>query len=280
MDNHDRHKRLLKFVAEHGSASVLQLATWLGTSPSTVRRDLRLLHMSGQVKRFHGGGRRIDARQPAPPRGNAFFERAQRHAGRKRAIARRACTLCGEGETIMIGGGTTTAGMAEFLTARRLRILTNSFDLARRLLEDGEHEVILSGGRIYAEQNLILSPFDTEAIQYCYADRLFIGAHALSALGVRESDPLLVQAGKRLIGQAQQVIVLADSSKFANKDGMFLCGLQQVACLITDSEVPDAAVQMLEHAGVEVIVVEPDRHAAAAEPPSALSRAAPYQFDD
>jgi len=261
MDNHDRHKRLLKFVAEHGSASVGQLASWLGTSPSTVRRDLRLLDLSGQVKRFHGGGRRIDGRHAAALRANGFMERAGRHPGRKRAIARHAATLCDAGDTIMIGGGTTTAAMAAFLAAPALRILTNSFDVARRLLASGEHEVILSGGRIYADQNLILSPFDTEAIQYCYADKLFIGAHAVSALGVRESDPLLVQAGKRLIGQAQQLIVLADSSKFANKDGMFLCGLAQVARVVTDTDAPDAAVQMLERAGVKVTLVQPDRHA-------------------
>jgi DeoR family ulaG and ulaABCDEF operon transcriptional repressor len=139
-----------------------------------------------------------------------------------------------------------------------MRILTNSFEVARLLLSTSDNEVILSGGKIYAEEKLILSPFDSEAIQYCYADKLFLGVHGLSALGVMEADPLLVQAGRRLINQAQQIIVLADSSKFANKDGMFLCGLDRVSCVVTDSAVPDSAVRMLEQAGIEVKVVTPD----------------------
>ena len=36
---------------------------------------------------------------------------------------------------------------------------------------------------------------------------------------------------------------------------MFLCGLEQVTCVITDSAVSDAAVQMLERAGINVHVV-------------------------
>jgi DeoR family ulaG and ulaABCDEF operon transcriptional repressor len=52
--------------------------------------------------------------------------------------------------------------------------------------------------------------------------------------------------------------VLADSSKFANKGGMFLCTLEKIACLITDTDAPDAGVQMLERAGVKVLTVTPD----------------------
>jgi DeoR family ulaG and ulaABCDEF operon transcriptional repressor len=147
--------------------------------------------------------------------------------------------------------------MTEFLADRRMRILTNSFEVARRLLNTSENEVILSGGRIYAGQSIILSPFDSEAIQYCYADKLFMGIHGLSALGLMEADPLLIQASRRLIGQAPEVIVLADSSKFHNRGGMFLCGLERVSCVVTDSEAPDTAVQALERAGVSVKLVVP-----------------------
>jgi DeoR family ulaG and ulaABCDEF operon transcriptional repressor len=260
MDHHDRHKRLLKLVAEHGSASVSELAGLLGVSPSTVRRDMRLLGRAGQIKRVRGGCERIDVRHGATLKSHAFRDRVLLHAESKLAIARCAASLCRDGDTILIGGGTTASGMATFLADRRMRVLTNSFEVARQLLEASENEVILSGGRIYPEQDIILSPFDTEAVQYCYADKLFIGVHALSALGLREADPLLVQAGRRLIRQTQQVIVLADSSKFANRDGMFLCGLDQVSCVITDTGVSPEAVRMLEQAGIEVRQVSSDPH--------------------
>ncbi len=275
MDHRYRHKHLLRLLAEHGAAPIPQLADWLGVSPATVRRDIRLLDTAGQLRRTHGGARRIDS-GPARPHGPGMFDAAARlHAGRKRAIARRAAALCADGDTVLIGGGTTTFHMAPFLGERRMRVLTNSFAMARELLAASDNEVILSGGKVYPAQGIILSPFDTEALQYCYADRLFMGAHCLCALGVMEADALLIQAGRRLIHQARQVVVLADSSKFGGRGGMFLCALDRIARVITDTSAPDAAVQMLERAGIAVDLVAPD--APAAEPAAETAAGLPLQ---
>jgi DeoR family ulaG and ulaABCDEF operon transcriptional repressor len=258
MDQRYRHKHLLRLLAEHGAAPIPQLATWLGVSHATVRRDIRLLDTAGQLRRTHGGARRVESAPVPPGTGGTFEDAARSHAGAKRAIARRAAALCADGDTVLVGGGTTTFSMAPFLAGRRMRVLTNSFAIARMLLAGSDNEVILSGGKVYPAQGIILSPFDTEALQYCYADRLFMGAHCLSALGVMEADALLIQAGRRLIHQAREVVVLADSSKFGNKGGMFLCALDRIARVITDTGAPDAAVQMLERAGIAVELVEPD----------------------
>jgi DeoR family ulaG and ulaABCDEF operon transcriptional repressor len=276
MDQRYRHKHLLRLLAEHGAAPIPQLAAWLGVSAATVRRDIRLLDTAGQLRRTHGGARRVESAPVQPLKRSTFEDGARSRAGCKRAIARRAAALCADGDTVLIGGGTTTFHMAPFLGERRMRVLTNSFAIARDLLATSDNEVILSGGKVYPAQGIILSPFDTEALQYCYADRLFMGAHCLSALGVMEADALLIQAGRRLIHQARQVVVLADASKFGNKGGMFLCALEQIARVITDTRAPDAGVQMLERAGIRVDLVEPDADpgagvAAACLPPQASS---------
>lgn len=258
MNQQRRHKRLLRLLVEHDTATVPQLVDWLGVSPATIRRDIRLLDTARQISRVHGAVRRMDAGDMALLNSNTFEGSVHTHGERKRAIARRAAALCGDGDTVLVGGGTTTFNMVDFLAPRGLRVVTNSFEIARHLLANGDNEVILSGGKIYPEQGIILSPFDTEALQYCYADKLFIGTRCLSTLGLMEADPLLIQAGRRLIGQAQQVIVLADSSKFGNRGGMFLCALDMISCVITDTGAPDAGVQMLERAGVRVVLVEPE----------------------
>lgn len=258
MDQQRRHKRLLRLLVQHDTATVPQLVDWLGVSPATIRRDIRLLDTARQIRRVHGAVRRMDAGDTEPLRASTFDDSARAHGGRKRAIARRAAALCADGDTLLVGGGTTTFNMVDFLAPRGLRVVTNSFEVARHLLANTDNDVILSGGKIYPEQGIILSPFETEAQQYCHADKLFIGARCLSALGLMEADPLLIQAGRRLISQAQQVIVLADSSKFENLGGMFLCALDKISCVITDTGASDANVRMLERAGVRVILVAPD----------------------
>jgi len=258
MINTRRHKRLLKLLDEHGQASTDELAAWLPASPATVRRDLAWLAARQQIERVRGGARPLPAAGGGHLRSQAFQANLGLHAAQKRAIAQHAASLCSGGETLIINGGSTTFMMAEPLAALpRLRILTNSFLMAERLLSSTQHEVILPGGSVYREQNVILSPFENDISQHHYAATMFMGVHGLSALGLMESDPLLVQAERRLIGQAERLVVLMDSSKFQRRSGLLLCGLDRVHCLVTDTAAPDAQVQWLERAGVQVVTVAP-----------------------
>lgn len=264
MVNHKRRKGLLKLLAEHSVASVDQLVGWLNSSPATVRRDIAWLAERNLLTRTRGGAESLPQKKQRTfaLSGETFQNNLDRCAAQKRAIARHACGLCADGDTIIINGGTTTYRMVEFLVDKRLKILTNSFLMAERLLMSSENEIILPGGKVYREQNVILSPFDNDISQHHYAGKMFMGVYGLSMLGLMEADPLLIQAEKRLISQAEELIVLADSSKFARKAGLILCGLNRVSCVITDTGASDAAVQMLEQSGVKVLAVAPEAMAA------------------
>lgn len=130
----------------------------------------------------------------------SFRDSIELHAASKRAIARRAAQECGPGESVIINGGTTTFMMAEFLAAKQLTILTNSFSMASRLLSTSDNEVILMGGHVYREQNVIVSPFDQDITAGYSAHRMFMGVSGLSLLGLMETDPILLQAEAQLIG--------------------------------------------------------------------------------
>ncbi|TFW29285.1 DeoR/GlpR family DNA-binding transcription regulator [Duganella callida] len=280
MINHKRRKRLLKLLAEHQSATVPELVEWLNASPATVRRDISWLAARSLLTRTRGGAANLEQKKRAYPLTSETFQHnIQCHAERKRAIARYAASMCSEGETIIINGGTSTFMMAEFLVDQHLKILTNSFLMAERLLTSSENEIIVPGGQVYREQNVILSPFDNDITQHHYAAKMFMSAYGLSLLGLMEADPLLIQAEKRLISQAEELIVLADSSKFAKKAGLILCGLNRVSCVITDTHASESAVQLLEQHGVKVVTVEPEPVPAMISPAS-FSSAFDYQLTD
>ena len=259
MVNHKRRKRLLKLLAEHHSVTVQQLVDSLNASPATVRRDISWLAARNLLTRTRGGAENLQQKKKSFALSSETFQNnIQCYAERKRAIARYACSMCSDGETIIINGGTTTFMMAEFLVDKQLKILTNSFLMAERLLVSSENEIILPGGKVYREQNVILSPFDNDITQHHYAAKMFMSVYGLSLLGLMEADPLLIQAEKRLISQAEELIVLADSSKFAKKAGLILCGLNRVSTVVTDTNATDNAVQLLEQSGVKVITVAPE----------------------
>ena len=94
-----------------------------------------------------------------------------------------------------------------------------------------------------------------------------MGCSGIGPLGLMEADPLLIQAEQKLIGQADELVVLADSSKFAKRSSLILCPLARVTTVITDDGITDREAQLLDDAEVRLIVAETratDREDAAA----------------
>jgi DeoR family ulaG and ulaABCDEF operon transcriptional repressor len=85
---------------------------------------------------------------------------------------------------------------------------------------------------------------------------MFMGAQGLCPLGLMEADPLLIQAEHKLINQAEELVVLADSSKFTQRSSLILCALERITTVITDNEIRDEDRAMLETAGVGLIVAD------------------------
>ena len=85
---------------------------------------------------------------------------------------------------------------------------------------------------------------------------MFMGAQGLGPLGLMEADPLLIQAEQKLIGQADELVVLADSTKFEQRSSLVLCPLNRITTVITDDQITDKAASMLEAAEVTLIVTQ------------------------
>jgi len=67
---------------------------------------------------------------------------------------------------------------------------------------------------------------------------------------------LLIQAEQKLIGQADELVVLVDSSKFEQRSSLLLCPLSRIDTVITDEGISDTAASMLEAAEITLIVAE------------------------
>lgn len=261
MHERERWQTILEAVRMRPVVPVRELVAATGVSPATLRRDLAKLDGMGLIRRMHGGVAVNDQMAPPLLATRTFDVSRTLHAGRKRAIAQAAAGLCRDGESIIINAGTTTFEMVDFLKDRRLQILTNSFPIASALVASSANRIVLPGGEIYRDQGIILSPFDQDAIQHYSASRMFMGCHAVSPLGIIEGDPLIARAEAKLLSRAEQLIVLADSSKFELRGSMVVCPLSRVHTLITDDAAPSSALDTVRQAGVAVIVVSAEQPA-------------------
>jgi len=155
----------------------------------------------------------------------------------------------------------TLTGASEATIRRDINTLDENKKLRRvrggaeALTSTTRNTILLSGGVIYREQNIILSPFDNDVTRNFYAKRMFMGAQGIGPLGLMEQDPLLIQAEQKLIGQAEELVVLADSSKFANRSSLILCPLTDITTIITDDGIDDRTAAMLEAADINLVVV-------------------------
>ena len=254
MHETERHRVILSAVQDRPVVTVVELCGMTGASEATIRRAIATLHMQKKLRRVRGGAEAITPPQFVGLAGRPFAVNQTMRIREKQAIARKAVEMCEDGDSIIVNGGTTTFQMVHPPASRRCQIFTNSFPIAEHLMKHSKNTIMLSGGAIYREQNIILSPFDNDVTRNFYARRMFMGAQGLGPMGLMEADPLLIQAEQKLIGQADDLVVLVDSTKFEQRSSLVLCPLDRITTVITDDGISDKAANMLDAADVTLVV--------------------------
>ena len=258
MHERERWQLIAAMLRDRPVLTVRELVAATGASTATIRRDLVQLEETGQLRRVHGGVEAVSGEGQRDLATRAFSDSLAINVERKRAIARAAVGLCEDGESIIVNAGTTTYEMVGALADRRLTVLTNSFPMAQSLVSGSENRVILPGGEVYRKQGIVISPFDDDAIQHYTASKMFMSCFALGPMGVIEGDPLIARAEAKLLKRAERLIVLVDSSKFERRGVIAVCPLSRIHTVITDEDAPEASLDMLRSAGIEVLIAPHD----------------------
>ena len=255
-----RHHLLIELLAELGYASVPVLSEKLKASEATIRRDITKLSKRNMLTKIRGGAQSNELNEKPTERkhlkGSVFLADTEQNREIKSLIADQAVSLCEEGESIIINGGSSTFMMKNALAKRNLNILTNSFALAQELTENSENQITLPGGELYRKQSIILSSFENDGISNYHGTKMFMGTPAIGEFGLMETDPLLVLSEQKLLKQADQLIVLADSTKIGKRSSLILCSLDKVDILITDSNIEVKYLELFRKHGVQVITVK------------------------
>lgn len=254
----ERERLILKLLSERGFVAFQELERTLDASPATLRRDLDRLESAGSIERVRGGaklpGYVAGAAEIPRLRGAPFQENLERNLERKKVIGRAAAALCSPRDSVIIDGGTTTLQMCPHLAPLELQVLSNSLHIIEALLPQPGTRIAIPAGAVFREQNIVLSPFDDDGMGRYRASRMFMGAASVGRHGVMQTDVILAQAERRLIERADELVLLADSSKFEAPAGHVVCELQDVDIIITDAGISDEHLQLLDRAGVRVIV--------------------------
>lgn len=258
----ERQTAIMEFVSKTGFITFSELEKRIDASPATLRRDLQRLADEGQIERVRGG-----AKLPKSGSGRSggnqehlsgipFQENVHRMPEEKEAIGKAAASLCEPGSSVMIDSGSTTLQMCRHLEGKKLQVFTNSLHIVRALLPQTDTRILVPGGAVFREQDIILSVRGDDSMPRFHAPRFFMGAAAIGPQGIMQTDIILVATERRLIELSEELIVLVDHSKFGSSSGNVVCGLDEVDMVVTDSGIDAKHVAMLENAGVKVLIAD------------------------
>lgn len=248
----DRQLKILQHLTQHNSLEVGRLSELLDVSPSTIRRDLRVMQQGGLLQRAHGA-----AQLPTPIRYELPYEnRAAQHLEAKRKIAAAAKQLIQPELVIGINGGTTCTELARQLRAmENVTIVTNAVNIALELQGQLGKRVIVTGGLLNQNSYELVGNRVAQSLEDMHLDLAFLGTSGIDlSFGFSVADEPEAVASRALMAAASQTIILADHSKLGRTTFARLGRLAEVDLLITDDKITPAQLAALQENGLKVRV--------------------------
>jgi len=231
----ERRELLLERLRRDGKLIARDLASELGISEDSVRRDLRDLAAAGLCQRVYGG---------AVPFSRALADYAARGAVEpesKRRVADHAVALIRPGGRVILDGGTTTLAVARALPADlEATVITHSPTIAAALVPHPSVEILLLGGRIYKHSAVACGAATVEAAAAVTADLFLLGVTGVHAEhGLTTGDPEEAAMKRALSARAAETFVLASAEKLGAVSAYKVLELSDVTGVVTESGLLD-----------------------------------------
>ncbi len=255
MTTYERRQSLLDILRKQPGLRVPELAMALNVSEGTVRNDLNALEQEALLIRVHGGA---VLNQQGQFQNNSFFRRYQEHAAAKLAIAREAAVLVNDGDSILMDASSTSYYFAKALfERRRLRVITNGFEVARELAQNATNTVVLIGGVVNNDSSSVTGLVSEQIIEELHIQKAFLSCSGFSLeRGMTEVHLAEAQLKRKVIESSQQLFAMVDSSKFGKEDLTSFARPERINRLFTDSHLSPDWTERLRQAGIDFTICE------------------------
>ena len=246
----EREQRIVELLQRSAVLSVAELSRQLEVSPATVRRDLQSMHERNLLRRVRGGATLRSLMRAEP----LFQDKEARHREAKEAIAAAALELIEDHDRIYLDGGSTLLMLARLLERRAgLTVVTNSLMAASPLM-NSSHRLILVGGEFRALSRTLVGPLTASVINGIHVNKAFMGTIGFTVEdGMTTTDPQEAFTKECIMQRADQVILLADSSKLGAPSFARSGRAEDIDLLVTE-RIDRQFEADLEAIGIEVVL--------------------------
>src|SRR3954454_1329803 len=251
----ERREHVLRLLERRAYVPVAELSTTFALSHVTVRNDLTELARQGLVARTRGGVRALQQGHSEV----GFDLRLRLEVERKRAIARAAAELIGEGEAVALDASTTAYYLALELRAKReLVVVTNGLLVATALADAPGVTVLVTGGTLRLSAMSRVGDLGTGVLRTTRINKGFFGARGLSLdRGLMDLNPDEVRIKQEMAASCEQVHGIIDGTKWHRSALLSFVPIDRLTGVVTDAGAPADEVAAWQAAGAQVVTVDP-----------------------
>ena len=250
-----RRDKILAVLQTKHSASVGELSKVCKVSVVPIRQDLNRMAHDGLLARTRGGAMLTDRAN----RELNFSARDRLNADAKQRIGALAATLVNPGDSIILDASTTALYVVRAIMRRQelhdLTIITNGIQTALELVNRPDITTVLTGGILRMTSISLVGSIGWEVLGKINANKGFFGTRGISIeAGLTDVNMLEANIKKAMVERCQEVIAVADASKFGEMSLVSFAPIEKVTRIITDNSAPRAALDPLRERGVQVLL--------------------------
>lgn len=231
----ERQDKIYNILQKNGAVTTSSLMEVFSVSIETIRRDLLSMEQQGRLLRVHGGA-------VAKKDMKSFLnlrERNKEYGMQKQRLAAKAAEFVSNGDIIAVDSGSTAIAFAEILRDRfsDLTVITHSLDVFNTLCD--ELTVILCGGYYMQSEKTFYGSVTLKTLESIHVKKAFVFPSTVSLeFGICDFQDDLYMVQKQIIKSADEIFILADSSKFEQKALLKLADMNREYNYVTDNELP------------------------------------------
>lgn len=249
MDNKSRRREIYEYLKKNQEIVVADIAKMMGVSCMTIRRDLSSMEKEGLITRSYGKARiENDTANEL-----SFSDRLNVDYEYKLAACREAIKLLRHATTIFLDGSTTSYVLSTLLPIdRQMNVISSNLNAAMYLREHSNIQLVFPGGCLAGDRNSI----DIESSQFIpenmYVDVAVVSCGGFSEKGLVDSNISGSLVRSYICKNAQQVVVIADHTKY-RKPGLFTpWNWPDIDCFVTDCAPTDSLRNQLRKEKVQL----------------------------
>ena len=254
MLQNQRRDKILELIREDGHAKVTDLSRIFKVTEVTIRQDLEALEKDGFLVREHGGAYLKDIDMNV----RNFELQNRENTSEKQAIARRALEFIKDGDTIILDSGSTTTEIAKLISGyRNLTVITNALNIAIILGAQTGINIVVTGGEFKAPTISLTGQKAADFFHNLHADKLFLATAGIalkSGLTYPGISDICVK--RAMIDSADEIYLVADSTKIGKSSFASLGALSLINYLITDSKIKHEDIEWLKSHDVQFVIAE------------------------